>query len=160
MKITKEINRAIRHDLFKGIKFEKRPGKKNGPVIGLQLGPQFVFSWLVKEAWENFAASIPTASTCKFYSSEDLFSDAERWAALATTLHVAIGRCLAYFVNNEMLPLECVNPHESNKLYRVIDQTALVDTCRPGLPESSLTSRPANIPNQGVTDRSPSAIEI
>jgi hypothetical protein len=123
MEANNEIKRAIRHDLFAAIKFVKRPGKK-GPVIGLQLGRQFVFSWLVKEAWENFAASIPMASTCKFYSSEDLFNDAERWAALAKTLHFAIGRCLAYFVNNKMLPLECVNPHESNKLYRVIDPTA------------------------------------
>lgn len=83
----------------------------------MQLGPHFVFRWIFQEAWKHVSASIVTAKSWKFHSSEDLFNDAERWAALKKPIHIAIGRCLAYFVNKEMLPLHCVNPHASNKLY-------------------------------------------
>lgn len=118
MTTTTDIPKVIRHDLFGGIKYETRKGKKSA-VIGLQLGPHFVFKWVVQESWKHFAASIPTASTCKFYSSEDLFNDAERWEALEKPFHIAIGRCLAYFVDKKMLPLSCGNPYARNKLYLV-----------------------------------------
>src|SRR5665647_1640594 len=116
-----KLTTGIRHDLFAAIPYEKRSGP-NGTVIGLQLGPHFVFKWLVVEAWEHFAASIATANKGKFHSSEDLFNDAQRWAELEKPLHIAIGRCLALFANerNRMLPVSCVNPHQSNKLYGLI----------------------------------------
>lgn len=122
--MTTETNVAtgIRHDLFAAIKYEKRPGKR-GDVIGLQLDAQFVFKWLVVESWARFSASVVTASRCKFHSSEDLFNDAQRWGELEKPFHIAIGRCLAYFTRKPvLLPLFCVNPHQSNKLYWVIDQ--------------------------------------
>jgi hypothetical protein len=78
--MTTDITTRIRHDMFRAIRYEKR-GKK-GAMIGVQLGPHFVFKWLVQESWDHFAASIPTASRCKFLSSEDLFNDAQRWARL------------------------------------------------------------------------------
>lgn len=113
-----DITGRIRNDLFAELKYQSRKGKKSA-AIGLQLGPHFVFKWLVQESWNHFAASIPAASTCKFYSSEDLFNDAERWEALEKPFHIAIGRCLAYFVDKKMLPLSCGNPYASNKLYLV-----------------------------------------
>lgn len=117
---TTDITADIRHDLFAAIKFEKRQGG-NGTTRGLQLGPHFVFDWLVKDAWAHFAAGIPPANVVKFYSSEDLFNDAERWAALDKPFHIAIGRCLAFFVREGMLPLFCVNPDANNKLYMVLN---------------------------------------
>lgn len=123
MEIIDAPVKGIRDDLFAAIRYETRKGTK-GTVIGLQLNGHFVFKWLVQEAWERVVASIRTASTCQFYSSEQLFNDAERWTALPRGFHIAIGRCLAYFADehNRMLPLECVNPWDNNKLYRVIAQ--------------------------------------
>jgi hypothetical protein len=118
MPSTTDISAAIHHDRFAAIKYQTRKDKKSA-AIGLQLGPHFVFKWLVQESWNHFAASIPTASTCKFYSAENLFNDAERWEALEKPFHIAIGRCLAYFVDKKMLPLSCGNPYASNKLYLV-----------------------------------------
>lgn len=116
------VTTGIRHDLFAAIQYEKRQGKK-GDVIGLQLDAQFVFKWLVKEAWEHYAASIPNANKAKFFTSEDLFNDAERWARLDKPFHIAIGRCTAFFMRKKMLPLSCINPHATDaKLYMVIGQ--------------------------------------
>lgn len=120
-----DTHHGIRHDLFAAIKFEKRPGK-NGGAIGLQLSPHFVFKWLVQEAWEHFATNIPNANRDKFLTSEDLFNDPTVWDGYDDEtkkgIHIAIGRCLAYFVREKMLPLFCVKPHQSNKLYVVTGQ--------------------------------------
>ena len=113
---------GIRHDLFKAIKFEARAGKK-GTVTGVQLGAHFVHRWIFQAAWDHFCDSIPTASRCKFYSCEALFNDAEEWSGYERGIHIAIGRCLMYFCDHAMLPVECVNRHATGtKLYRVFDK--------------------------------------
>lgn len=109
----------IRHDLFAAIPYEKRSGVK-GPVKGLDLDGHFVFGWLVQEVWDRVSVSVITASLYKFHTSEDLFNDPKRWADLEKPFHIAVGRCLAFFVRHKMLPLECGNPGMRNKLYTVI----------------------------------------
>lgn len=116
-----DIAAGIRHDLFKAIKYETRAGK-NGRMTGLQLGKHFVFKWIFQAAWEHFCASIPTASRCKLYSCEELFNDDQKWAGYERGIHLALGRCLMYFHDHAMLPVECANPHvSSTKLYWVFD---------------------------------------
>lgn len=111
--------KGIRADRFDAIQYERRPGKK-GAVIGLQLGPHFVFRWIFQEAWKHISAGVLTVNKGDFHSSEALFNDAETWAGHDIGTRIAIGRCLVYFEKNKMLPVACVNPRGNNKLYRVI----------------------------------------
>ena len=118
-----DITAGIRVDLFDVIQYEKHPGKK-GAMIGMQLGAHFVFKWMFEDAWKNISAGIAKADRYKFHTVESLFNNPEVWGGYeAKGIHIAIGRCLKYFVENKMLPLFCVNPHAtSSKLYMVIDQ--------------------------------------
>lgn len=113
--------KGIRTDLFEAIKYENPQGKKGG-VVGMQLGPQFVFRWIFQEAWKHISVGIVTANRCKFHSSKALFNDPETWVGHDKVIRIAMGRCLAYFVSNKMLPLSCVNPYERNKRYLVTGQ--------------------------------------
>jgi hypothetical protein len=118
--ITNNDNR-FRNDLFAAIDYEVRPSGKRHTVKGKQLGPHFVFAWIFKDAWDNISAGIASADKYKFHSSEALFNNPAVWKEYAKPIHIAIGRCLAYFVANKMLPLACVNPGaDNNKLYRVL----------------------------------------
>jgi hypothetical protein len=110
------IAAAIRHDLFAATVYEKRRSA-NGSVVGIELGGHFVFRWFVQEVWNHFSAGVTTVSPCEFHSSEDLFNDPVRWADLEKPFHIAAGRCLAHFVRQKMLPLQCVNPDISNRRY-------------------------------------------
>lgn len=109
---------GIRHDLFDAIGYQKLPGRK-GALIGLQLGPHFVFRWIFQEAWEHISAGVLTVKKVGFHTSEDLFNDAEAWAGHDIGTRIAVGRCLAYFVEHKMLPLQCVTLRPGNKLYAV-----------------------------------------
>lgn len=121
MKSEIDIAACIRHDLFAAIKYENPQGRKGG-VIGMQLGPHFVFRWIFLEAWKHISAGVLTVNKGDFHSSEALFNDAEAWAGHDIGTRIAIGRCLVYFVTHKMLPLQCVKPGGSNKLYGVIYQ--------------------------------------
>jgi hypothetical protein len=117
-----DVAAGIRHDLFKAIKFESRSGN-GGTMTGLQLGAHFVFKWIFQTAWDHFCARIPTASRCKMYTCEALFNDDETWSGYERGLHIAIGRCLMYFCEQAMLPVECANPRANGtKLYWVFDK--------------------------------------
>lgn len=119
--MTTETNAltGIRHDRFAAINYQTRPGRK-GVVIGLQLGPHFVFRWIFQEAWKHISAGVLTVNKGDFHSSEDLFNDDETWAGHDTATRIAFGRCLVYFVAHKMLPLQCVTLRPGNKLYAVI----------------------------------------
>ena len=110
------IAAAIRHDLFATIAHEKRRSA-NGSVVGIELDGHFVFRWFVQEVWNHVCAGVTTANPYKFHSSKDLFNDPERWALMEKPFRIAAGRCVALFERDKMLPLECVNPGMSNKLY-------------------------------------------
>lgn len=122
MKSERNITSAIRTDRFEAIEYIKHPGRKS-TAIGLQLGAHFVFKWIFQDAWNHISGNIATADRFKFYTTESLFNDADAWAGFGTPIRIAIGRCLRYFVDNEMLPLFCVNPHATSaKLYMVVSQ--------------------------------------
>jgi hypothetical protein len=116
MTSSSNIAAAIRHDSFAAIAYEKRRSA-NGSAVGIELDGHFVFRWFVQEVWNHVCAGVTTANPYRFHSSEGLFNDPVRWKDLEKQFHIAAGRCLAYFVRQKMLPLQCVNPEERNKLY-------------------------------------------
>lgn len=87
---------------------------------GKHLGPHFVFAWIFELAWAKISIGLTKVNKYKFHSTQALFDDDETWLAYEKPIRIAFGRCLAYFVRNEMLPLACVNPDASNKLYMVL----------------------------------------
>ena len=116
-----DINAVIRANRFEAIEYVTHPCRKS-TVIGRQLGPHFVFKWIFLDAWNHISANIATADRYHFHTTESLFNDAKAWAGYEKSTRIAIGRCLAYFVREGMLPLFCVNPQGSNKLYALINQ--------------------------------------
>jgi hypothetical protein len=116
-------NKGIRHDLFAAIEYEKRPGKHGGTVVGLQLPRRFVLKWAFEITWKYTSAGILLVNRHKLHSTEDLFCNAKVWSQYSVHDHRDFGRCEAYFANQpiKMLPLHCVNQHQTNKLYIVLD---------------------------------------
>ena len=95
-------------------------------MIGLQLGRHFVRKWIVVEAWKYISAGIVTADKGKLHTTESLFNNPAVWDGYneetKTSIHIALGLSMAYFVRHKMLPLERFNPHQNNALYRFIGQ--------------------------------------
>ena len=111
-------NSHIRQDLFDAIQYDR--GEKSAGPMGKKLGRNFVFAWIFQAAWAKISVGIATASKGKFHTSRQLFNDEATWLGYDKPIQLAIGRCLAYFVANKMLPLVCVNPTMSNKLYMIL----------------------------------------
>lgn len=122
MTSNSNIAAAIRHDLFAAIPYEKRRSA-NGSVVGIELDGHFVFRWFVLEVWNHVCAGVTTVSPYRFHKTEDLFNDPVRWKDLDKQFHIAAGRCVAMFVRHKMLPLQCVNPDMSNKLFALTVRT-------------------------------------
>ena len=116
-----DIAGRIRHDLFAELKYQTRKDARGAAVQGIQFPRRFVLKWVFGLTWRKTSVGILTASRCRFYSTENLFADAELWAKYDDETHRNMGRCLSYFVNNnnKMLPLSCVNPSQNNKLYMI-----------------------------------------
>lgn len=128
MQIIYTPDEGIRTDLFHAIKFETRRGKSVA-VEGIQFPQRFVLQWMFDVTWKQVSAGVITATPYRLYSTEDLFDDSALWDRYDADMHRVFGRCLAYFSNNKMLPLACVNPDRNNKLYQKIDRKASPGTC-------------------------------
>ncbi len=120
MNSTIQKNLSIRQDLFDAIKFDGGRYPSKNRSTGKQLGAHFVFAWIFEEAWAKISIGLTKANKYKFHSTQALFDDDETWLTYEKPIRIAFGRCLAYFVENDMLPLACVNPWANNKLYRVL----------------------------------------
>lgn len=118
MNIIYAPDEGIRTDLFEAIKYKTLTGEK-GPVQGIQFPRRFVLRWMFEVTWKQTSAGVVAANPYRFYSTEELFDDAEVWAKYDSDMHRVFGRCLTYFTSNDnrMLPLSCVNPHQNNRLY-------------------------------------------
>lgn len=112
---------VIRADRFAVTKFETRQGK-GGPVVGLQLGRNFVFKELFETAGKRFCLTIVGADWTKPQTAKSLFND-PGWDRLSFGRRIAIGRCLRYFVDQEFLLLGLLNPESTGtKKYSLIER--------------------------------------
>lgn len=112
---------VIRADRFAVTKFETRQGK-GGPMDGLQLGRNFVFKDIVETGWQTFRTAIEGADWTKPQTAKSLFND-PNWDRLSFGRRIAIGRCLRYFVDHEMLLLGLLNPESTGtKKYSLIER--------------------------------------
>ena len=118
--VTTQINTDVRDDFFIALKYGKRNGKK-GPSTGITLGRHWVFEWIFRSAWGRFTTGLATADWSKPQTAQYLYNDPD-WTSMNFGVRIAIGRCLRFFVNHEMLPLKVINPHSTGtKLYMPIN---------------------------------------
>ncbi|MCX7246118.1 MAG: hypothetical protein NTX31_00335 [Burkholderiales bacterium] len=137
---------------FEDIKFFERSGPK-ASGFGLYTGGYWVPRDFFVEAWTMILASSPTLTWHGKQTTVTLCSD-PGWKERHPVERQTLGRAVKYFVVNEVLDLEEANKGKGGpRRYN-----PLTDKSR--LPEIHLGVVAANIRNQGVTDRSPSAIEI
>lgn len=118
--MTTKIMNGVRDDLFVALGYAKR-NCKTGPSSGLDLGHHWVFEAQIRTAWTRICAGLASADWSKPQSAKALYNDLG-WTSLKCGVRIAIGRCLRFFVNHEMLPLKVINPHSTGtKLYMPIN---------------------------------------
>jgi hypothetical protein len=71
--------KAIRTDLFEGIRYEKLTNK-SGAVFGIKTPRRFLPKWKFDITWKYVSAGILVADRHRFHSAEGLFNNAEVWA--------------------------------------------------------------------------------
>jgi hypothetical protein len=119
-KMTTQIINDVRDDLFMALKYAKRD-TKYGPSTGLDLGHHFVFDGQIRTAWVRICARLASADWTKPQSARALYND-PCWESKSFGARIAIGRCLRFFVNHGMLPLQVINPQATGtKLYMPIN---------------------------------------
>jgi hypothetical protein len=111
---------GVRDDLYMSLKFAKRITKK-GPSTGLDLGRHWVYEGQIQTAWKRICAGLASADWNRPQSAKALYND-PRWDSMNFGVRIAIGRCLRFFVNHGMLPLQVINPTATGtKLYMPIN---------------------------------------
>jgi hypothetical protein len=110
----------VRDDLFLALKYAERD-TKYGPSKGLDLGRHFVYDGQFQSAWKRICAGLASADWTKPQSARALYND-PCWESKSFGARIAIGRCLRFFVNHGMLPLQVINPQATGtKLYMPIN---------------------------------------
>ena len=99
---------------FEDIEFESRRGVDRS-TLGLWLpGKYWVEKVLFKEAWTRIWKACPTGVWQGTQTTETLCEDPD-WRARDCGVRIKLGRCVKYFVSEEMLPLKLSNPGKKGK---------------------------------------------
>lgn len=140
------------------IDFEVRNGPW-GPSVGKMLGWQWVFKDIFETALTRFDATLPTLDWSKPQTSKALYNDPD-WPEKKLVRRFAIGRCLRFFADRELLPLRCINPRATGTKKYVRVSPLIVSGDDDSKPVIVAAAGETNNRNQGMADRTPSAIEI
>ena len=140
------------------IEFEVRDGPW-GTSVGKMLGWQWVFKDIFENALIRFDATLPTLDWSKPQTSKSLYNDPD-WPEKKLVRRFAIGRCLRFFADRELLPLRCINPRATGtKKYVRVNPLIVSDDHDSGQAVVAAEGETSNR-NQGVTNRTPAAMEI
>lgn len=104
---------------FEDIKFVRRGGSL-AVDLGLYLpGPFWVYHHTVLEAWVQARTSLPTLNRLADFKTKMLW-DERVWNSFPSGKQLALGRCIRYFADNDMLPYQLLNPGKKTgtKRYR------------------------------------------
>jgi hypothetical protein len=97
------------------IKFERRNGPK-GTITGLQLGRHWVFQNIVVTTYKRALASIPMLDWNVRQTAKALYGD-PAWESWEKGHRHAIGRCIRFFAEHDVLPLRVINPKATGTKY-------------------------------------------
>lgn len=96
---------------FDNIKFETRAGRgtKN---LGLYINGN---NWVPKdrliEMWEQAQKMLPLL-VWSYPKTTKAFFERDHWKQFKRGKQQALGRCLRYFADHQMLPIRCINPNK------------------------------------------------
>jgi len=98
---------------FTDMVFYERSGGPSG-VLGYHARGCWVpkSDWLL--AWKHFQKGLPPAGYLKNVDTEIMFDDPS-WKQHKVGKRIALGRCLRFFADHEILPLEESNPDKGGK---------------------------------------------
>ena len=88
-------------------------------MVNLRRAPTPGGYWVPKRyfelMWESALKQLPILDWSKDQTAETLFGGKERWLSHKVGGRIALGRCLKYFADNEMLPIKVANPKKKGK---------------------------------------------
>lgn len=93
---------------FEDIEFETRQGPW-GPSVGIQLGVPWIFKDIVVETYRRARASDSKLDWSVQQTAESMYSDPD-WRYIKVGRRLAIGRCVRFLADNDVLPLRVANP--------------------------------------------------
>ena len=94
---------------YQDIKFYERSGSKNA-ALGMHLpGGYWVSKSLFDEAWTRVFEGLPSPDCKELHTAKSMYGS-KAWEELGFGARIALGRCVKYFVDREMLPLKIANP--------------------------------------------------
>ena len=105
---------------FNNIKFETRTGRGT-TSYGLYINGN---NWVPKdrfiEMWEQAQKKLPLLDW-SYPKTTKAFFERDHWTSLKPGKKQALGRCLRYFADHELLPIRCINPRKKGtKRYALI----------------------------------------
>lgn len=92
-----DINFTVRSDLY-------------GSRKGLDIRGYWVSKDLVDLMWLRAPQVLPNLDWSKPQTVVSIFGDREEWRSYSFGARIALGRCLKYFADHEMLPIQVNNP--------------------------------------------------
>lgn len=121
---------------FDNIKFETRTGRGR-TSDGLYING---YNWVPKdrfiEMWEQAQEKLPLLDWSHPKITKAFF-DLAVWKKIKLGRRIALGRCLRYFAEHQMLPIRCINPRQTGtKRY------ALITDQPPAIPEQKMKGNP------------------
>ncbi len=100
---------------FSDIKFTEHGGRY-GSALGLFApGGYFVCKRTAELMWQNANEELPKLNWSEEQTAETIFGGKNRWLSYKVGGRIALGRCLKYFADNDMLPIRVSNPKKKGK---------------------------------------------
>jgi hypothetical protein len=109
---------------FSDIKYETRSGRR-GNAHGIYIkGNNWIPKFQVIKMWEQAQKKLSLLDWSYSKTTKSFF-DSAAWKEMSRGHHIALGRCMRYFAEHQMLPLRCINQHKKGtKRYVLINDAA------------------------------------
>ena len=96
---------------FSDINFIEHGGKY-GAQKGLRIGGYWVSKDLFDLMWLRAGQTLPKLDWSKSQTAESSFGDSEKWQSHKVGARIALGRCLKFFADQDMLPIQVKNENK------------------------------------------------
>lgn len=105
---------------FDKIKYETHTGRGTTSHGLYVTGNNWVPKARFVEMWEQVQKKLPLLDWSYPKTTKSFFEPTE-WKGLKRGRRIALGRCLRYFADHQLLPIRCINPHKKGtKRYALV----------------------------------------
>lgn len=98
---------------FEDIAYYERSGSDK-PELGRHIRGYWVSKKYFEIAWKNASAEFLKLDWLKPQTTETLCGEAY-WGVSGIGTHIKLGRCMKYFADQELLPIQVANPGKRGK---------------------------------------------